>query len=92
MDLDDQGIGRVEAQAPTGPKQHRRSPSAGGAAAASSDASAVDSRTPAGEQAQFAACADSNCLSRSGLPGIWKQIGCTQGGGQAQLSKPAFCS
>ena len=54
MDLDDQGIGRVEAQAPgTGPKQHRRSPTAG---ATSVEASAVDSRTPAGEQAQSAAC------------------------------------
>ena len=49
MDLDDQGIGRVEAQAPTGPKQHQRSPSAGAAAAARVDASAVDSRTPACE-------------------------------------------
>lgn len=46
MDLDDQGIGRVEAQAPgTGPKQHRRPPTAG---ATSVEASAVDSRTPAG--------------------------------------------
>lgn len=57
MDLDDQGIGRVEAQAPgTGPKQHRRSPTAGAAAATSVEASAVDSHTPAGEQAQSAAC------------------------------------